>query len=222
MLISEWMTKEVITVTPQTNIFKAAKILKSHDIRRLPVVDENGLLVGIISDRDIKESSPSNATTLDVYELMYVLSEIKVHDIMTKDVITVKPSETVERVALLMEEKGFGGVPVVDDSGQLVGIITDNDIFKVFVAITGVRTGGTQFALEVSDQAGTIRPIFDCMRGYGVTIASMLTTNSEKEGKRRIYIRIKDLEQSKEDELIAELKAKFDFIYYTKDEPYVA
>lgn len=106
MLIREWMSKDVITVTPETSMFKASKLMKDHNIRRLPVVDGDKRLIGIVSDRDIKASSPSKATTLDMHELYYLLSEVKIKDIMTHRPITVLETETVDAAAVLMEEKG--------------------------------------------------------------------------------------------------------------------
>ncbi|MBA4357575.1 MAG: hypothetical protein C0405_07600, partial [Desulfovibrio sp.] len=96
MLIENWMTKDVVTGAPETSMMKASKIMKEKGISRLPVVDERGVLLGIVSDRDIKEASPSKATTLDMHELYYLLSEIKLKDIMTKKVVTIKRGETVD------------------------------------------------------------------------------------------------------------------------------
>jgi acetoin utilization protein AcuB len=95
MLLKNWMTREIITVTPETSMMKASKILKDQNIHRLPVVEENGKLVGIVSDRDIKDASPSKATTLDVHELYYLLSEIKIKDIMTRNPHTINEEATV-------------------------------------------------------------------------------------------------------------------------------
>lgn len=123
MLIRDWMTRDVITVTPETSMMKASKLMKENGIRRLPVVDADGKVVGIVSDRDIKEASPSKATTLDMHELYYLLSEIKIQNIMTHDPLCVSPEQTVESVALLLVERHIGGVPVVDDAGKILGII---------------------------------------------------------------------------------------------------
>ena len=105
MLIREWMTKDVITVTPDTSMLKASKLMKDHNIRRLPVLDGKHV-VGIVSDRDIRAASPSKATTLDMHELYYLLSEVKVKDIMTSDPVTVYDTDAVDAAALLMENKG--------------------------------------------------------------------------------------------------------------------
>ncbi len=219
MQVREWMTRDVITVTPETSLFKAAKLLKEHDIRRLPVIDEQKRLVGIISDRDVKAASPSRATTLEMYELMYLLSEIKVRDVMTAAPVSIHPDQTVETVALLMEEKGIGALPVVDDDNVVIGIITDHDIFKVFVAITGVRHGGLHMAFEVDDTPGTMRPIFDVLRDHKAIVLSMLTSSDEHGGqaKRRLYIRIRPMDPAQEDALLEALSRDFQLVYWGRD-----
>lgn len=223
MLIREWMTRQVVVVTPETSLFKAAKLMKEHDIRRLPVTNEKHQLVGIISDRDVKAASPSKATTLDMYELMYLLSEIKVRDVMTAHPISVSCDETVESAAMLMGEKGFGGLPVVDAEGVVIGIITDHDIFKVLVAITGARLGGMQLAFDVDDAPHSLLEIIDCLRGHGALVLSVLSANEEKvDAKRRIYIRISPLEAEKEAALVAELGQKFALAYWAKDKAHSA
>ena len=140
MLVKNWMTTEVITLTPDKSMMKAAKLMKDHNINRIPIVDEAGKVVGIVSDRDIKEASPSKATTLDMHELYYLLSELKIGNIMTKNPICLAPEDTIEKAAALMMEHGFGGMPVTDENGKLVGIITDSDVFKVLISWTSSRT----------------------------------------------------------------------------------
>ncbi|MFN4131525.1 MAG: CBS domain-containing protein, partial [Caldimicrobium sp.] len=123
MLVKDWMSEHVITLDENTSILKAIQLLKEHKIRRIPVTRDNKL-VGIITDRDIKEVAPSKTTTFEVHELYYILSELKLKDIMTKDPITVHPDDTVEYAAVLMLENKISGLPVVDKEGHVVGIIT--------------------------------------------------------------------------------------------------
>ncbi|MDR3045426.1 MAG: CBS domain-containing protein [Desulfovibrio sp.] len=218
MLIREWMTQDVITVTPDTSMMKASKILKENRIRRLPVVDAEGRLVGIVSDRDIKEASPSKATTLDMHELYYLLSEIKVKDIMTRDPFTVRADDTVETVALNMIEKRIGGLPVVDDAGKLVGIISDSDVFKVLITITGVRHGGVQFAFELENTPGTLKPIVDTLREHNARIISILTSMDDSSGPtRRVYIRILPMDRAEENRIIEAVKSRFSLMYWARD-----
>ena len=162
MPVQNWMTTDVVSVGPDTSLLKVGKLMKDHHIRRIPVVDDNGQVVGIISDRDVRDASPSKATTLDMYEMHYLLAELKAKNIMTAKPITVKPTDTVEQAALIMLDNKVGGLPVVDDNGKLVGIISDHDVFKALVDITGARMGGLQFAIELPDQPGTARPCLTC------------------------------------------------------------
>ncbi|HEU6438375.1 MAG TPA: CBS domain-containing protein [Nitratidesulfovibrio sp.] len=223
MLIREWMTKDVITVTPDTSMMKASKLLKENRIRRLPVVDAEGRLIGIISDRDIKEASPSKATTLDMHELYYLLSEIKVKDIMTRDPFTVRADDTVETVALRMIEKRIGGLPVIDDSGKLVGIISDSDVFKVLITITGVRHGGVQFAFELENTPGTLKPIVDTLREHNARIISILTSMDDTGGPtRRVYIRILPMDRAEENRIIEAVKSRFSLMYWARDNVHAA
>ena len=223
MLIRDWMTTDVITATPETSMLKVAKMMKEYDIRRVPVVDAQNKVVGIVSDRDVKDASPSKATTLDMHELYYLLSEIKVRDIMTPDPVTVEVRDTVERVALLMEERAIGGLPVVDDEGSLVGIITDHDIFKVLVQITGVRHGGVQVALAVEDLPGVMRPIFDLLREYDASLISMLSSDSKRGGNwREVFLRIRPMERAEENRLVEALRERFDLLYWVREKVHEA
>lgn len=218
MLIKEWMTQNVVTITPDTSMMKASRLLREKKIGRLPVVDDTGRVVGIISDRDVKEASPSKATTLDMHELHYLLSELKVKDIMTKKPFCVKPEDSIESVALKMIEMRVGGMPVVDGDGKIKGIITDSDLFKVLIDITGIQQGGIQFAFDLADAPGTLKPIVDTLRAKGARIVSILTATSDEEsGKRRVYIRIRPVED--EERLIAEISAQYPILYSQRTIP---
>jgi acetoin utilization protein AcuB len=223
MLIRDWMTSDVITVTAETSMLKAGKLMKEHDIRRLPVIDDVRRVIGIVSDRDVKAASPSKATTLEMHEIYYLLSELKIKDIMTPNPVTVGALDTVEKVALLMLEKSFGGLPVVDADKKLIGIITDYDIFKVLVSITGVRAGGMQLAFRLPDKPGTMRPIFDVLREHHASIISVLSSNSGGgDDERNVYVRIRPMERSREDRLVEILKKRFNLVYWAREEVYLS
>jgi acetoin utilization protein AcuB len=218
MLIRDWMTKDVVTITPDTSMMRASKIMKEKQIRRLPVVDDKGELVGIVTDRDIKEASPSKATTLDVHELYYLLAEVKIKDIMTSNPYAVSPTDTVERVALTMNEKRIGGLPVVDEKRKVVGIITDSDIFKVLIAITGVRHEGVQLAFDLPNKPGSLKQVLDDLRRYEARIISILTSMKSPDAEtREVYIRILPMDRSTENQIIEELKGKYTVIYWARD-----
>ncbi len=213
MPVQNWMTTDVVSVGPDTSLLKVGKLMKDHHIRRIPVVDDNGQVVGIISDRDVRDASPSKATTLDMYEMHYLLAELKAKNIMTAKPITVKPTDTVEQAALIMLDNKVGGLPVVDDNGRLVGIISDHDVFKALVDITGARMGGLQFAIELPDQPGTARPLFDLLRAHNARLLSVLTV-SNADGNRQLFIRVRHLENSKAEQELMDGVGKLGKVLY--------
>ncbi len=217
MLVKGWMTTDVITIDEDTSVMKASQIMKENGVRRLPVM-RDGQLVGIVSDRDLKEASPSKATTLDVHELYYLLSELKVKDIMTKEVVTISPDDTVELAAVKMLEHRVTGLPVVHE-GRLVGILTMNDVFKVLIAITGIYRGGVQFAFNLPDRPGTIGEVANVIRSHGGSMVSILTSyDSCDEDCRHVFIRIADMPEDKLKELIKELEENFIVLYIAHDQ----
>ncbi len=133
ILVRDWMTKDVITVKPKARMLDAHKLMRANNIRRVPVV-KGGKVVGIITRSDVREAEPSEATTLNVWEVHYLLAKLEVKDIMTKNVITVKEDDTIKKAAQFMYSKKIGGLPVVDDHDRLVGIITESDIFRILIA----------------------------------------------------------------------------------------
>jgi acetoin utilization protein AcuB len=217
MLVKGWMTSDVMTIDEDTSMMKASQIMKENNIRRLPVMHK-GKLVGMITDRDIKEASPSKATTLDVHELYYLLSELKVKDIMSKTVYTIGPEETVEKAAVKMLEHRISGLPVVNDKGKVVGMITQGDIFKVLVSLTGIYRGGIQFAFNLEDRPGSIQEVGDMIRKHGGRMVSILTSYDMcDEGCRHVYIRIRDIPEDKLKALTDDLDKNFILLYTAQD-----
>ena len=141
MFVSNWMTAKVYTITTDEYLSDAISIMREHGVRHLPIL-KNGKLKGILSDRDIKEYSPSKATALDIYELHYLLAKTRVQDVMQPKVITTRPDTPVEEAAMLMLDREIGCLPVLDE-GRMVGIISERDIFRALVDITGARHGET-------------------------------------------------------------------------------
>lgn len=217
MLVKGWMTSDVMTIDEDTSMMKASQIMKENNIRRLPVMHK-GKLVGMVTDRDIKEASPSKATTLDVHELYYLLSELKVKDIMSKNVFTIGPEETVEKAAVKMLEHRISGLPVVNDKGKVVGMITQGDIFKVLVSLTGIYRGGIQFAFNLEDRPGSIKEVGDMIRKHGGRMVSILTSYDMcDEGCRHVYIRIKEIPEDKLKALTDDLDKNFILLYTVQD-----
>ncbi len=133
LLVKDWMTRDVISVDPDTSIIDAHQLMRANQIRRLPIV-KNGRLKGIVTRSDLRGAQPSEATTLSVWEINYLLANLSISEIMTKDVVTARPDDTIERAAELMHQRKIGALPVVDESQNLVGIITESDIFRILIA----------------------------------------------------------------------------------------
>ena len=208
MLVEEWMTSEVITITSDSSMMKASRIMKTNKIRRLPVVDANSVLVGILTDHDVKSAQPSKATTLEVHEVYYLLSELKVKDVMTANPMRAKKTDSVEYVALLMARHAFGGMPVVDEENKVCGIITESDIFKLLVQITGIMSGGIQLAFELPGSRGQLRPILDELRACEAQVVSILTSQESLDAdKRRVYVRLRKLDEEREKLVVDTIKA---------------
>ncbi len=217
MLVQGWIASQVISVDEEASMMKAYVLMKENNIRRLPVVRKEKL-VGIVTDTDLKEARPSTATTLDIYEINYLLSEVKVKESMSKDVIYVKPDETVEFAAILMLENKISGLPVVNDQHNLIGVITQTDIFKALIHISGVYKGNVQFALCLEDKPGSVKEVGDVIRSFGGRMVSILTSyDLADEGYRNVYFRIKHMEHDKLAQLVKTLEEKFTVLYTVKE-----
>jgi acetoin utilization protein AcuB len=207
------MSKNVITVDINDSMSDAIKLLKENDIKMLPVMKKDKL-VGIITDRDLKRASASDATSLDVHELLFLLSKIKIKDIMTKDPIMIPQDFTVEETAEILLKNKISGAPVIDNEGQVVGAITQTDLFKVLISLTGVGTKGIQFAFLLKDEPGSIKVIADEIRKYGGRMVSILTSyQSAPQGYRRVYIRMYDIERAEIEKLKEEQRQKGTLLY---------
>ncbi|UCF56995.1 MAG: CBS domain-containing protein [Deltaproteobacteria bacterium] len=217
MQVQNWMTLEVISVDQDTSITKISQILKENNIRHLPVTSR-GNLVGMITDEDVKEATPSMATTLTANELYHLLAETKAKDIMKSNPPTIKPDQTMEVAALKMLEHRVTGIPVVTQKGKLVGIISQGDVFKVLIAITGIYHGGVQFAFNLEDRSGSIREVADVMREWQGEIVSILSTSdTADEGYRHVFIRIKKIPEENLQKMIRKLEQNFMLLYVTED-----
>ncbi|MFC1858885.1 CBS and ACT domain-containing protein [Thermodesulfobacteriota bacterium] len=213
MLVKNWMSKKVITIDGDDSMQAAIHLLKTHKIRLLPVMKKDKL-VGIVSDGDIKRASASDATTLDVYELAYLISKIKIKNIMTKKVITVPDDYTVAETAETLLENKIPGVPVVDTKGAVVGVITQSDLFRVMISITGVKNRGIQFAFQQENRPGAIKELADIIRKYNGRMVSLLTSYEDvPEGQRNIYIHAHAIERDKIPQIKKELGEKAKLLY---------
>ncbi len=217
MLVKEWMSTGLVTIGPDASLAEAARLMKEHNIRRLPVVDQEGVLRGIISDRDLKEASPSKATTLDAHERYYLFNELTVDSCMTRKVITVTTGETVERAAVIMLQNKISGLPVMED-GRPVGVLTLDDVARVLTVITGAYRGGTQFALNLEDRPGSIKEVVDVVRHHGGRLISLLSVyENAEEGCRKVYLRVAPMPEHRLQALIQDLERDFPLLYVERD-----
>jgi acetoin utilization protein AcuB len=213
MLVKDWMSKAVITVDEDDSMQDAARLFKEHNIRMLPVM-KKGKVAGILTDRDLKRASPSDATTLEMHELIFLMLKIKVKDIMTKQAVTVPFDFTVEETAEILLHHRISGVPVVDYSGQVVGTITATDLFKVLISLTGVGQKGIQFSFLLEDRPGSIKEVADIIRKHGGRMVSILSTyDGVEEGYRKVFIRMHGIHPTELPQLKEELKRGGTLLY---------
>lgn len=171
MYVQQFMTSQVITVSPNENILNAMNILKTKRINRLPVIN-NGKLVGIVTDGDLRAASPSPVTSLSKFEMNELLSKVSIKDVAVKKVITCTADTLIEDAALLMREHKIGALPVLEGD-KLAGIITQNNILDAFLDIMGVRSPGKRIVVEVKDEVGIFNEVTGVIRQYGVDITSL-------------------------------------------------
>jgi acetoin utilization protein AcuB len=188
------MSQPVITVKPDLPIMEALNLMKKENIRRTPVID-SGKLVGIISDKDLLNASPSDATSLSVWEINYLLSQIKVKQVMSKKVITVEENTPIEEVARIMADSKIGGVPVLRDR-QLVGLITETDLFKIFLELMGAREMGVRVAALVPEKRGELAAITQAVAGAGGSFISFTQFSGENQSNRQVTFKVSGLDEA--------------------------
>jgi acetoin utilization protein AcuB len=203
MLVHERMSKHPITITEDIPINQALKVMRDEKVRRLPVLNKKGKLVGIVSEKDLLYASPSPVTSLSIHELHYLVSKITVSEVMTRDVITVSEYTPLEEAARIMADNKIGGLPVVRD-GKLVGIITESDLFKIFTEILGARDMGVRLSMLVPEQPGVLADITRAIADMGGNIISLGTFLGEDPTNRLITVKVADVAQ---DKLVAGMKA---------------
>lgn len=204
MLVRDRMSSPVVTVKPEMPFQDALKLMHERRFRRLPVTDTKGMLVGIVAERDLLYASASPATSLSVWELNYLLSKITLRELMTKDVITIRPDTPIEDAAHLMKEKRIGGLPVVDDNHHPIGIITETDIFKIFVEMFGGGQVGLRLSLEVPREKGVLAQLTRAIYDLDGTIISIGSFNLDAPGDDGLVLKVQGVSQ---DQLVDTLEA---------------
>jgi acetoin utilization protein AcuB len=174
MYVGRVMNTFLVTVPPETSIIKAKDIIAEKKINHLLVVDKNENLLGIVSDRDVKQSWASPATTLSVHELNYLLTQLTVEMIMKKKIITISSSTTIEAAALIMQENRISALPVMEGE-KLVGIITTTDVLEVLLRAIGVDEGSGRFIVLVKDRIGVVAEVSKLLQEQQISIKSLVT-----------------------------------------------
>lgn len=189
MLIKDWMATSMLTVDINTSVMRATRTMKENNIRRLPVLS-HGKLVGVVTDRDLKEASPSSTSEMDIHEMYYLLSEMKIKDVMTDKCICMQEDDTLEKAALVMLEQKISGIMVLDTEDSLVGLLSETDILRGFIHATGIKDGAYQFVLDMPDAPGSVTRALDTIRQYKTQVLSILTSfDDAPHGLKRVSIR---------------------------------
>jgi acetoin utilization protein AcuB len=170
MLVGERMSHPVISVSPETPIHDALVMFKREHIRRAPVI-KDGKMVGIVSERDLLNASPSPVTSLSVWEVNYLVSKVKVKQVMSKKVKTVDVDTPIEEAARIMADSKIGGLPVTHD-GKVVGVITETDLFKIFLELMGAREKAVRVTAEIDDKPGQLAKITKAIADAGGTFVA--------------------------------------------------
>lgn len=190
MYVGWHMNRHLVTITPDTSVLKARELIEQKGITHLPVTDGKARLLGIVTDRDLKEAWASPASTLSVYELTYVLQKLVVEKIMTREIITATPAMTIERAARIMHDSKIGALPVVENE-KLVGIITTTDLMDVLLTALGMSDDSGRLTIIVQDRIGVLADVGHLMRRMGINIRSAVTfVPKGREGLWELILRV--------------------------------
>jgi len=219
MLIKDWMATAVLTVDANTSVMRATRIMKENNIRRLPVLSQ-GKLAGVVTDRDLKEASPSSTSDMDIHEMYYLLSEMKIKDVMTDKCISMHLDDTLEKAALVMLKEKISGIMILDDADTLVGLLSETDVLRGFVHATGIQDGADQYVIDMPDARGSVTSIIDTLRDYNARVLSILTSfDDAPAGQKRVAIRI-SIDDDKLQNFEADIASfeHYNIISHNKDE----
>ena len=204
MYVREYMTPNPVTITSDVSVPQALRIMRDKKIRRLPVLDGKGKLVGIVSDKDLLHASPSPATSLAVWEINELLAKLKVEKVMARDVVTVSEDLPLEEAARIMVDRRIGGLPVMREQ-TLAGIITETDLFKVLLELLGGRRSGMRVTVSVAGAKGTLAKVANAVFDAGGDIVGLGISEVSGSGGMQWEIMLKVQDASKE-KLVEALK----------------
>lgn len=188
MLVGERMSHPVITIPPDLPIVDALNLMKRERIRRTPVV-KDGKLVGIVSDKDLLNASPSPATSLSIWEMNYLLSKITVRDVMTRQVLTVTEDTAIEQAARIMADNKIGGLPVMRGE-VVVGIITETDLFKIFLELMGARESGVRVTALIPEERGQLAKLTHAISNAGGNFIAFGQFSGEDTSNRLVTFKV--------------------------------
>jgi acetoin utilization protein AcuB len=191
MLVKERMSKPVISVPPEMPILDALNLMRREHIRRTPVI-KDGKLLGIVSTTDLLNASPSDATTLSVWEMNYLVSKIQVRDVMTKQVRTIYEDTPIEEAARIMADNKIGGLPVIRD-GNVVGLITETDLFKILLEFMGAREQGLRVTAVVPDHIGELAALTGAVAQAGGSFISFGQYSGDESNTRTVTFKVTGL-----------------------------
>ena len=194
MLVGERMTHPVVFATPDMSIQDTLQLMRKENIRRTPVV-KDGKLVGIVSDKDLLNASPSDATSLSIWELNYLLSKIKVEEVMTGVVITVTEDTPIEEAARIMSDNKIGGLPVLRN-GSVVGIITETDLFHLLLELTGAREFGVRATFLLEDKPGELAKVTNAVAEKGGNVIAIGTFAGDDQQTREIMMKVRGVDDA--------------------------
>lgn len=203
MFVGERMSHPIISIAPNMPVHDALDMFKRERIRRAPVVKE-GKLVGIVSDKDLLNASPSPATSLSIWEMNYLLSKVTVSEVMTKNVMTVSEDTPIEEAARIMADNKIGGLPVMRD-GHVVGIITETDLFKIFLEFMGAREKGVRITALLDDKPGQLAKITKAISGAGGNFIAFGQFTGEDPSNRLVTFKVKGVEGEAAKEAIKDI-----------------
>jgi acetoin utilization protein AcuB len=195
MLVGERMTRNPVTILDTASIDDGIHLMRERKVRRLPVLDESGKMVGIVSDKDLLHAAPSPATSLSVYELHYLLAKLTIRQVMSSPVISVGPDTPLEEAARVMADNKIGGLPV-SDGDTLVGIITETDVFKILVELLGARTPGQRVTIRVTEGKGVLARLTQSLSELGANIVSVVTYAGANASERLIMVKLSDADSA--------------------------
>lgn len=202
MLVGERMSRPPVTIGPEMSIHDALALFKKERIRRAPVI-KSGKLIGIVSEKDLLNASPSPATTLSVWEMNYLLSKLTVAEVMTKKVITVTEDTPIEEAARIMADNKIGGLPVVKD-GRVIGIITETDLFKLFLELMGARERGVRVTALIEDKPGMLAKLTQSIAEAGGNFVAFGQFVGEDVNTRVVTFKVNGMDQAQVKKAVGE------------------